>query len=199
VSWPTSRCWRQAILRVGGPILIVAAFWLNWRTPLIRFDSALANELAFIAAMLLPTLALIAGPGGVLGRSRWLLRLLLVPFAVGGFVLSLGVAMWLPDAVRSAKDPRFELMRRYGWGSAHLTLYRANCGMVFCDDDIMVIRAERNVVPGLLIVRDVCWRGPADSADVRILSDHRVELRFLTREGKPAISPPTYICPLPKF
>lgn len=62
--------------------------------------------------------------------------------------------------------------------------------MVFCDDDIMVIRAERRVLPVLLIVRDVCWDGPADSADIRILADHRLELRMLTRDGKLASSPP---------
>jgi hypothetical protein len=114
---------------VGGPILIFAAFWLNWRTPLIRFDSALANELAFIAAMLLPTLALIAGPGGVTGRSRWLLRLLLVPFVLEGLQMSLGVAMWIPDTVRLGKNPTLERMARYPWGADQLTLYRANCGI----------------------------------------------------------------------
>jgi len=190
---------RKAVLRVSGPILLFAAIWLNWRTPLIRFDSALANELAFIVAMLVPTVALIVGPGGVPLRNPWLYRLPLIPFALVGLLSSLMVAMWLPDAVTSGKDPRFELMRRYSWGAAQLTLYRANCGMVFCDDDIMVLRAERPIVPGVMIVRDVCWNGPADSAEVQILAGHRAEIRFLTRGGKPSTSIPADSCPLPRF
>jgi hypothetical protein len=190
---------RNAALRVGGPIVLFATFWFNWRTPLLRFDSALANELIFVAAMLLPTLALIAGPGGVSRRSRWLLRLLLVPFVLEGLRMSLGVAMWMPDTLRLGTDPTFERMVRYPWGADQLTLYRANCGMPFCENDMMVIRAERRALPGLLIVRDVCSNGPADSADVRLLTDDRLELRLLTREGKLATSLPPKTCAIPKL
>lgn len=190
----TSHSGRVAVLRVGVPILLLVAFWLNWRMPIIRFDSALANELAFVSAMLLPTVALIAGPGAVSGRNRWMLRLLLVPFALAGLIMSLGVAMWLPDTVRLGINPLFERMARYPSGSTQFTLYRANCGMPFCSNDMMVIRAERRIVPGLVFVRDVCWNGPADSADVRILADHRLVLTFLTRDGKPLSSPAPDSC-----
>jgi hypothetical protein len=105
----------------------------------------------------------------------------------------------MPDTLRLGTDPTFERMVRYPWGADQLTLYRANCGMPFCENDMMVIRAERRALPGLLIVRDVCWNGPADSADVRLLADDRLELRLLTRGGKLATSLPPKTCTIPKF
>jgi len=190
---------RRAIVRVGGPIAIFGLSWINWQTPFVRFDSAIANLCFFLLTMLVPTIALVAGPGTGTSLIRLCLRLLLAPLALARLVIAFVGSIWLPDAVIRGTFPLFASVARYPTGSTQLTLYRADCGFALCDKDIMVVRRERPLFPGLLIVRDVCSDGPADSAAVRTLDEHWIELRLLTKRGMPMSSFSSDTCALPSI
>jgi len=168
-------------------------------TPIVRFESPVANSVAFLFAMLLPLAALILGPGVGSTRLRVLLRVAVAPFALVGCVVALGTGAWLPDTIHLGRDPLFERMVVYPWGRAQLTLYRSNCGMPFCENDIMVVRAERRLLPGLLIVRDICSDGPSDSARLSLVPGRRVVLQLLAwRQGKPDSAAAADTCALPR-
>lgn len=188
---------QRAIVRVGGPIAIFGLAWINWQTPFVRFDSSIANVCFFLLMMLVPTIALVAGPGTGSSLTRLCLRFLLLPFALAGLGIAFVGSIWLPDTISRGAFPLFARVARYPTGPTQLTLYRADCGFALCDKDIMVVRRERPVLPGFLIVRDVCSNGPADSAAVRMLDEHRIELRLLTKHGTPmpSFSPDTCASP----
>jgi hypothetical protein len=164
------------------PILVFVAAWTNWHNPTLRFDSQLANEVAFLGAMLVPVIGVMAGPGADAARSdQWLLRLAVAPFAFVGLLMSLPTVVVISGTTRSGVDLSFEPIARYERVSPPLIVYRTNCGAT-CSYGI-VVRAERRLLPGLLFVRNVFTDSPADTAVVRVLPDHRVEIAVPFRKG----------------
>ncbi len=169
--------------RVILPILVFVAAWLNWGSPLLRFASPLANRAAFLVAMLLPLVALSVGSSTASPWQRWLLRLPVVPFVFVGLLMSVPTALGIYDTARDGTDPSFETIARYEVAPLRLTVYRTHCGPM-CSNGV-VIRAERQLVPGLLFVRDVFRDTPADSAVVRALPGQRIEVAVPSRNGMP--------------
>jgi hypothetical protein len=164
------------------PILVFVAAWTNWRIPTLRFESPLANQVAFLVAMLVPVVGVIAGPGADAGRwDRWLLRLAVAPFAFVGLLMSLPTAEAIYGTAHSGVDLSFEPIARYEVVLPRLIVYRTNCGAT-CSYGI-VVRAEQRLLPGLLFVRNVFTDSPADSAVVRVLTDRRVEIVVPFRKG----------------
>jgi hypothetical protein len=173
----------RVIRRVCAPAAVFVLGLINWRYPFVRFDSQLANQVAFLGVLLLPIAASIAGTGVSSLRTRWLLRLPLAPFAIVGVLLGLPAAIGLLDTARLGFDPSFEPIARYALHSRGLTVYRTNCGAP-CSFGI-VVREERPLVPGLLWVRDVYREYPADTVELRVLGGDRFEIGVPSRRGHP--------------
>jgi hypothetical protein len=176
----------RVITRVCVPIAVFVLAWVNWRYPLVRFHSQLANQVAFLGVLLLPIAAGIAGTGVPERKIRWLLRLPVAPFATVGAVLALPALIGLIDTARFGYDPAFEPIARYALESRGLTVYRTNCGAP-CSYGI-VVRVERPLLPGLLVVRDVYREYPADTVQLRVLGGDQFEIGVPSRRGHPGFS-----------
>jgi len=158
--------------------------WLDQLAlPFVRFHSQLANQVAFLGVLLLPVAASITGTGVSGRKTRWLLRLPLAPFAIVGVLLGLPAAIGLLHTARLGFDPAFEPIARYALDSRGLTVYRTNCGAP-CSYGI-VVREERPLVPGLLLVRDVYRQYPADTVELRVLGGDRFEIGVPSRRATP--------------
>ena len=170
---------RSLFVRVVVPILLATAAWLNWVSPTVRLDSALANHVAFLVAMLVPLFALLLEPEVASHVDRWLTRLPLIPFALVGLLLSAPTAVGIYETARVGADPGFMPIARYEVAPLRFVVYRTKCG-VTCSYGI-VIRAESPLVPGLLFVRNVYKAYPADTAALRPLPGHRLEVAVPSR------------------
>jgi len=174
--------------RTAALCLALLAAWAlalaNWDHPVLRFTDALANLLVLWLLLWLPWAA-----GGVAlvrlrGRMRWLLFAL--SLGAMGFGLepllatSLGVALDRSDPNPTGLSPlqRFPLARR-----GELVVYDAGCGAP-CGLDFQV-RQEREILPGLLVVR-VLYDGPElDEHSVEVISPDRVRIGRDTMRVRP--------------
>ncbi len=171
------RLWARVML----PILLATGAWLNWISPTLRFDSQLANQVAFLVAMLVPLLAVAVEPGVASHADAWLTRLPLIPFALVGVLMSLPSAVGIYETARDGADPSFTAIAHYDDAPLQFTVYRTKCG-VTCSYGI-VVRAESRLLPGLLFVRNVFKAYPADTAAVRPLAGHRLEVAVPSHGG----------------
>ena len=118
--------------------------------PAVRFASPVLDDVAALAVVLLPWGAL-AALGRVPGRRlRWGLGVALAPV----LLLTLPGACFLAFDLRddtAGPVPALEVVRQLAVGAGRVRVYRATCG-VPCSNTL-VVRHERAVLPGVLVVR----------------------------------------------
>lgn len=155
---------RAAWLNALALALFLAAY-ANERAPVLRLASAVANALAFLGASALPWAALVAGQRVLRGRASAAHALLLAPVLLGTIPLGTCALLTAGDTARRGVDHSFAPRRTLRLGPARVRVYRTNCGAP-CDFGV-VVRHERALLPGLLLVRDVGRWYHAQDATVR--------------------------------
>jgi hypothetical protein len=153
----------------------LAAFWLafaNWQHPVLRLATDYANLVALWLLLLLPWGTVIVAFARLAGRARWLVLTLSIPAVLTGgeplFLTSLGVVSTLPGTGGDGMIP----VRRVALpAGGALVVYQTAC--VVCDYGV-VVRQERRVLPGVLLVRDVYDHYHAEDASIEIVDPARV-------------------------
>jgi hypothetical protein len=143
-------------------VLSFAAVQVNWHYPLLRFDSARLNHLFLLIAFALPFLAAFAVLGFPKLWSKALGFVLLLPIFAYTALFAPFIAALTLETVLYGYDSTFQPI---GWmtvGSYRVTIFRTDCGAT-CDNGIAV-RQERQVLPGILLVRQLEGFYPAYDA-----------------------------------
>jgi hypothetical protein len=166
-----------------GPALYVAlsalaAFWLalaNWEHPVLRLAMDYANLVALWFLLLLPWGVAVLAFVRLAGWTRWLMLALAVPSIIVGAIPLLMTSLDLLTTHVGASGSGFTPLHRLPLphGGA-LVVYQTNCGAV-CDYGV-VVRQERALVPGLLLVRDVYNQYHAEDAVVEITAPDRARV-----------------------
>ena len=141
--------WRDLALVVGANVLF---FW-QLRHPVIRCSFPLVNDVLGAAlGLCLPWLAAAA----VFQMGRWwsstaavLALLLLLPYSAVWFLGSAALTF----NYRNGHNASFELFAETRWNGSSVRLYRANGGAT--TDYGVVIRQEKALLPGILLVRNI--------------------------------------------
>jgi len=143
--------------------------YLNLRHPVLRLAYPYANVVALWLLLLLPVAAAIVALIRLRRWARWLMLALTgCVFAYTGPILFL-VTLGLFTTPISAPDPSFLPLHRLSLpAGGSLVVYRTDCGAP-CSFGI-VVRQERALVPGLLLVRDVYAHDDIDDASVEIMT-----------------------------
>jgi hypothetical protein len=106
------------------------------------------------------------------GRTRWLVLALTVAAIVVGAIPLMGTSLDLLATHFGESDGAYTPLHRLPLprGGA-LVVYQTNCGTI-CDYGV-VVRQERALVPGLLLVRDVYNQYRAEDAVVEVTAPDR--------------------------
>ena len=140
-----------------------ALFFWQLRNPAIRFSSTLANDvLGFALAIGLPWLAVIS----LLRAGRWAKVLA----AAAGIPLLLYSGVVFLGLVMSGSFNRFA---EKAWKGSKVALYLTNGGAT--TDFGVVIRQERAMLPGILLVRRIEDFYPCQSLEVKS-TDEGIEI-----------------------
>ena len=175
---------RNAALFCGGS----AIFFWQLRHPFVRFASPVVNELLGLALGLgLPCLALVAIFR--IGRrwSKTVAIAAVLPLLLCSFIFLLGEAMTRP-AHRNGRDLSFDQFAETRWKGSDVRFYRTNGGAT--TDFGVVIRQERTLFPGVLLVRRVddfypCYSLDAAATDHGItVTDKRSDCRALAQPSR---------------
>jgi hypothetical protein len=162
---PVVRLWR-ALLTAATLGLFFAAH-ANWRHPVLRLDSQAANNFVFLVALALPWVALALAQPALRGRHRIAHFAALAPLLLYTLPAGTCAAGTTADAAGDGVDGSFAPIRTVSLGASRVRVYRTNCGAP-CDFGL-VVRHERPVLPGLLLVRDLA--GWYHAADARLAPD----------------------------
>lgn len=165
-----------------------AIFFWQLRHPLVRFEWPIANDIiGFATALCLPWFT----EGAILrmGRrwSKLTALIALVPLLLYSAVVLLGLGMtWL--LYDRSRDLPFVRFAATDWKGSKVRVYQTNG--FFSTDFGVVIRQERNLLPGLLLVRQLgdfngCYSLDAEGTDVGVtVSDKNSECRGFQGQGR---------------
>lgn len=176
--------WRKAALLSVGSVLFI---W-QLRHPVLRFASPVVNDvLGFVIGLGLPWLAAIAIFR--IGRlwSKTVAILAVLPLLLYSFIFLLGSAV-TGFAYKDGHDLSFDRFSETDWRGSIVRLYRTNGGAT--TDFGVVIRQERTLMPGLLLVRRVdgfypCYSVDATSTELGItITDHNSECGGLVGQSR---------------
>ena len=159
--------WKPVALLGGGS----AIFFYQLSHPMIRFESPVANEtLSLILGLCLPWLTAAA----ILRIGRWwssaLAVIAVIPLLVYSAVF-LHVSAMIGSAYKNGRDLSFDRFSEIHWKGSEVRFYRTNGGATTAFG--VVVRQERRLLPGVLLVRRVdgfypCYSLDAASTDVGI-------------------------------
>jgi hypothetical protein len=175
-STPSQR-WRNAALLCGGS----AFFFWQLRHPIVRLASPALNELVgFALGLGLPWLTVVA----IFLIGRWWSKAVAIvavpPLLLYTFVFLLGSVM-TGFVYENGRDLSFDRFAETQWKGSDVRFYRTNGGAT--TDFGVVIRQERTLFPGMLLVRRVddfypCYSLDAHSTDCGItITDKRADCR----------------------
>jgi hypothetical protein len=144
-------------------VLSAATALLFWQlpNPFLRFSWPPLNYVGFIMGLILPWAVVVR----CFQLCRWWATLggLLLGGAVliVSLFLGIGALVLISDVVVKGTDPSFEKVAEVNWKSSQVGLCRLNGGATTGYD--IVIRHERRLFPGIVIVR---WLDTLDSCSV---------------------------------
>jgi hypothetical protein len=176
--------WKAVALLGGGS----AIFFWQLRHPIIRFEWPVANELlGFAFGLCLPWLTAAA----VFRIGRWWSKTValvaVIPLLLYSAVFLLGSAM-AGFAYKNGRDLSFDRFAETCQKGSEVRFYRTNGGAT--TDFGIVIRQERSLIPGVVLVRSLdafypCYSLGAASTDVGIaIKDVRSECRDFQEQGR---------------
>jgi hypothetical protein len=126
---------------------------------------------------MLPLGAVVVTLRRLAGRTKWMVLAVAAPTIILSVFLLLGISLDLAATTPGESDIGFAPIHRISLphGGA-LVVYRTNCGAT-CDFGI-VVRQERALIPGLLLVRNVYGKYPAHDALVEITAPDRARVQM---------------------
>lgn len=173
VMQSNERLFRATVVYIGcmlGFVTVVA----NWRQPLLRLDTHVANDVVLLVALLLPFMGFCSLVSQLTGWRQWLLSLVMFPVIVPSILLALFVSLDTVDTARTGRDLGFNPIQRIEVpDGSEIVMYRTDCGAP-CSFGI-VVRHEERIVGSLRVVQDVWDAYPADSASVRVVDSRHFE------------------------
>ena len=170
----------QWLALLGAVFLLGVA---NALFPVLRFGSQIANWAAACVLFLVPLLA----PVFVLRlQARRLFRILgvlgLTPLIALSLLLAVGTGSCLQQTRSKGTDPSFATLARLHLEASQVTAYLSNSGSM--GNLVVVVRHEKSLVPGILLVRNVYGRFGAREATLTAVGPLTVEVRT---DGVPTI------------
>jgi hypothetical protein len=180
----TMPSWKNVALLGGGSVVF---FW-QLRHPIIRFAWPVANALfGFVLGLCLPWLTAVAT--FCIGRwwSKAIALIAVIPLVLYSAVFLLGWAMTGLD-YRNGRDLTFDRFAETYWKGSEVRFYRTDGGATTHFG--VVVRQERSLFPGVLLVRQLddfypCFSLDAASTDTGItVRDGRSECRDLPEQRR---------------
>ncbi len=154
-------------------IVYVAGMW-NWRNPFLRFSDPLPNAIALLGILLLPLILVVLASQFRRVWMRWLWIAALALPSLCSILLGSGTFIVIGILIDTGRDPAFELDRQIPREGYMLSLYRTSSGGL--GDNGLVLRQEREIIHGLLLVRDVFSDYSSYDASITILKDGRISI-----------------------
>jgi hypothetical protein len=169
--------WKAVALLGGGS----AIFFWQLGHPIIRLKWPVANEILGLAlGLCLPWLTVVA----IFRIGRWwsktIALIAVFPLLLYSALILLGSAM-NGFAYKNGRDLSFDLFAETHWKGSEVRFYRTNGGAT--TDFGVVIRQERGLIPGVVLVRHLdhfypCYSLDAESTNVGIaVNNGRSECR----------------------
>jgi hypothetical protein len=183
MSTAGSRRWGRIVFALA-LLALWAAFVVNWQSPTVRLSVGRLNPLAFLLAMTLPTVALVAAwwPRGPDARTQRVRRgvamALCLPAIVVSAPLMLLAALDFAVFPPVAHDP----IDRVALGSSRVVVYRTDGGATTAYG--ILVRQEQEILPGVLRVAELATAYPAARARVEVLDGHRVRVTIEHRRPR---------------
>jgi hypothetical protein len=157
--------------------LASAAFVLiiwNWLDARLRFSNLLLNHLFLLASLSLPWIALSFLGRLAPGWKRRVVALLVAPTLLVTLPLLPVIGVGIASVLWRGPDSRQKLLTRVDMGAYQVALYRAGPG--FMTDVSVIVRQERPLLPGLLLVRDVDRLPSTSAADCAVLAPDQLRV-----------------------
>ena len=172
----------RAVKLIFSAAIIFILGVINFLFPVLRFSNEVANEIALILILSMPLLIIII--------SAWLpnpwvqivLFFCLVPIVGACLIIQLVVGMWLYADIKSGESTSRKYEKKLINGSL---IYRHDPALFPTTSDSVVVRQERQVLPGISLVRELYREIPwnhhynyfeiADSDSIRIVMVNRTE------------------------
>ena len=148
-------------------VLCFTLIQANWIFPVLRFDSAALNHLFLLLAFTLPCLALIALGYFPSFWQKLVALLVLLPILAYTIILAPFAAVETVMTIFQGYDSRFQPIGTALMTGYRVTIFRIDCGAT-CDWGV-ALRQERQVVPGVLLVRPLDGFYPGYDADYRVV------------------------------
>lgn len=161
------------LLAFGGTVLVIAALYLSPTVP--RFNCLPLNYLfaTFLAVMLPVTLFVLMFAIRVLWL-RWILGTTAVLISLPIVLFVLLALFQMSTGVTSGTDTSFERIKELQGEHGTYRLYRTNGGAMTSFG--LVLRRERQILPGLRIVTVLRSYYPAADASLEFISSDRARL-----------------------
>lgn len=167
LEWFHREPWKRPLAVAVSLVGCLALVHANWFHPVVRFGHPAANQIALLLALTLPWLAIL--PVALLPRP-WArvvgLVLLLPPLAYSAFFAPF-IAMEIEDTVAHGVDRAFTPIATVPMNGYRVRIFRTDCGAT-CAYGI-VLRQERQLLPGIYLVRQLEGFYPAEDATYRVL------------------------------
>lgn len=160
--------WTRAAKFVGLPLAGFALLQFDSVYPFVRFSNELANVFVGTTSYLLPFVAMIFAL--IIPRHWWskvIITLVLLPLSLLCLMVCLLGSPTIGDILRTGVNGEFELINRASMGGYSVGIYRTNCGAT-CSFGIYPLQ-EKQIIPGVLLVRALGGFYPADNAAFKIL------------------------------
>jgi hypothetical protein len=170
---------RQLRLPLILAALAILAFF-NWRHAVVRLVDPWSNVAVFFVSLVLPLVATLLAWSRTKGWYRVASILIGLPWSFASWGFALLVSVELTSFRFGEPDQEWTPIQTVAFGPSRVVVYQTDSGAP-CALGI-VLRQEMDIGPGLLLVRDVWARYPAETVrvDVLVLPDGSV-----TVDGSP--------------
>lgn len=158
----------QALLgRISILLFVYALAILNWKIEILRISFDLLNYVFFLAALCLPAMALLFS---LRFPKLWMKvagLTCLVPLMVGSGILAFLTVMVIPDVARDNEPALRHRVKTVA--SAYYNLG------VYYSDYVVTVRQEKQILPGLLLVRQV-YSTPGTEIELNVVDQNSIKV-----------------------
>jgi hypothetical protein len=156
-------------------LAVLVLGFLNLEFPIIRFSWQTANLVFGTALFTLPlVLPLLVLRLNARRLPRILAAIIIAPFVAVSLLVALLTGSCAQDSRANGFDPSFEPIAVLPVSGSQVTAYRTNGGAMTRFG--IVVRHERPILPGLLLVRNVFGAYPASEATLRASGAQGIEV-----------------------
>jgi hypothetical protein len=154
---------RRPVRTVLVAVLCFGLIQANWIFPVLRFDSAALNHLFLLLAFTLSCLALLALGYFPEFWQKLVALLVLLPILAYTLIFAPFTAAMTVQTIFQGYDSSFQPIGTAPMDGYRVTIFRTDCGAT-CSWGV-ALRQERQLVPGVLLVRTLDGFYPAYDAD----------------------------------